>query len=117
MSINRITRERLFQDETIFNQLLPYAKYDDSTELFIHSDASLWSIWELQPQLITKVSDAEAFHMCSQIQELLDSLDHTTSAQFCWITTFDIDQLVHRSMNSYPLRGPAGWMARRWKPA
>jgi hypothetical protein len=114
MSINRITRERLFQDETIFNQLLPYAKYDEQTDLFIHSDASIWSIWELQPLLITKVSDAEAFHISAQIQELLDSLDHTISAQFCWITTFDIEHLVHRSMNTYPLKGPAGWMARRW---
>jgi hypothetical protein len=114
MSINRITRERLFQDETIFNQLLPYAKYDEQCDLFIHSDASLWSIWELQPQLITKVSDADAFHLCTQIQELLDSLEHNISAQFCWVTTFDIDQLINRSMNSYPLRGPAGWMARRW---
>lgn len=114
MSINRITRERLFQDESVFNQLLPYAKYDEEHELFIHTDASLWSIWELQPQLITKVSDAEAFQLCAHIQELFDSLDHTVSAQVSWITTFDIDGLVHKSMNNYPLRGPAGWMARRW---
>ena len=65
MSINRLTRERLFQDESVFNQLLPYAKFDDEFDLFIHTDASIWSIWELQPQLITKVSDAEAFQLCA----------------------------------------------------
>ena len=51
---------------------------------------SLWSLWELQPQWITKVSDMEAFQMSAHMQELLDSLDHTVSAQFCWSisTTF-----------------------------
>lgn len=114
MSINRITRERLFQDETVFNSLLPYAKYDEEFGMFVHSDASLWSMWELQPILITKTSDSEAFHLCQHIQEMLDSLDHTISAQFVWITTFDVDDLVKDSINRYPTRGPAGWMAKRW---
>jgi hypothetical protein len=87
MSINRITRERLFQDEKLFNSLLPYAKYDDDHKLFVHSDASLWSIWDLQPLWLTKTSDSEAFQICASIQEMLDALDHTISAQFVWITT------------------------------
>lgn len=114
MSINRLTRERLFKDETLFNKLLPFAKYDEEFELFVHTDASLWSLWELQPQWITKVSDAEAFQLSSHIQEMLDSLDHTISAQFCWITTFDVEDMLKRCVNTYPMRGPAGWMARRW---
>jgi hypothetical protein len=114
MSINRLTRDRLYQDESLFNQLLPFAKYDPEFQMFVHTDASLWSLWELQPQWITKVSDMEAFQMSAHMQELLDSLDHTVSAQFCWITTFDVDNLLKRSLTNYPLRGPAGWMARRW---
>lgn len=114
MSISRLTRERLYQDEQLFNELLPYAKYDSEFELFIHTDASLWSIWELQPQWITKVSDTEAFQLCQHVQELLDSMDHTVSVQFNWITTFDVDDLLNDSINRYPTRGPAGWMTRRW---
>lgn len=114
MSITRLTRERLYQDETVFNQLLPFAKYDEEQSLFIHTDASLWSIWELSPQWITKVSDAEAFQMTQSIQEMVDSLDHDISLQLSWITTFDIDDLLRDCINRYPCRGPAGWMARRW---
>lgn len=114
MSINRLTKERLFQDETVFNSLLPYAKYDDEYGLFVHSDASLWSIWELQPAVITKTSDSEAFQLSSSMQEMLDALDHTVSAQFVWITTFDVDQLLKDSIDRYPAGGTAGWMARRW---
>lgn len=114
MSINRITRERLFQDETIFNQLLPYAKYDDEYQMFVHSDASFWSIWELKPQWITKVSDHEAFQLTEQMQEITDSLDHTISVQVNWITTFDVDDLIKETINQYPLSGAAGWMTKRW---
>lgn len=114
MSITRLTRERLYQDEHVFNNLLPFAKYDEEYEMFIHTDASLWSIWELQPLWITKVSDSEAFQMSQHVQELLDSLDHVISAQFSWITTFDVDDILRDSINRYPCRGPAGWMARRW---
>ena len=114
MSINRLTRQRLFQDEELFNKLLPFAKYDEEFELFVHTDASLWSIWELQPKWITKVSDADAFQLCERVQEMLDSLEHTISAQFCWITTFDVEDLLRDCINRYPLSGPAGWMARRW---
>lgn len=114
MSISRLTKERLYQDEQLFNELLPFAKYDEEYELFIHTDASLWSIWELQPQWITKVSDTEAFQLCAHVQELLDSMDHTVSVQFNWVTTFDVDDLLHDCINRYPTRGPAGWMARRW---
>ena len=114
MSINRITRERLFQDEKLFNSLLPNAKYDDDHKLFVHSDASLWSIWDLQPLWLTKTSDSEAFQICASIQEMLDALDHTISAQFVWITTFDVDDLISDSLTKYPTSGPAGWMARRW---
>jgi len=114
MSINRVTRERLFKDETLFNSLLPYAKYDEERELFIHSDASLWSILELQPLWILKVSDSAAFQICEQVQELFDSLEHTVSVQVSWITTFDVDDVLHHCLNGYPLSGPAGWMAKRW---
>lgn len=114
MSINRLTRERLFQDETVFNSLLPFAKYDEVYGTFIHSDASLWSIWELQPNVITKTSDSEAFQLSASMQEMLDALDHSISAQVVWITTFDVDNLLKDSINRYPTSGPAGWMARRW---
>src|SRR5262249_44406778 len=114
MSISRLTKERLYQDEQVFNQLLPFAKYDEEFEIFIHADASLWSMWELQPQWITRVSDVEAFQTCTHMQELLDSLEHDTSVQFSWITTFDVDNLLRDCINRYPCRGPAGWMARRW---
>ncbi|RMG44030.1 MAG: hypothetical protein D6719_02610 [Candidatus Dadabacteria bacterium] len=114
MSISRITRERLYQDETVFNKLLPYAKYDEEQQIFVHSDASLWSLWELQPQWITKTSDSDAYRMCAHVQEMLDSFEHTISAQFCWITTFDVDDLLKACIDRYPTNGPAGWMARRW---
>jgi len=114
MSIDRLTRERLYKDENLFNQLLPYAKYDEEHEIFVHSDASLWSIWELQPQLITKTSDHEAFQLCQSIQEMFDSLDETISAQFVWITTFDVEEILKTCVSQYPSTGPAGWMAKRW---
>ena len=114
MSINRLQRQRLFQDEELFNKLLPFARYDQENQIFVHTDASLWSIWELQPKWITKVSDAEAFQLCERVQEMLDSLDHTFAAQFCWITTFDVEDLLRDCMNRYPLSGPSGWMAKRW---
>jgi hypothetical protein len=114
MSINRITRERLFKDERVFNELLPYAKYDSDYNLFLHSDASLWQIFELQPQWITKTSDAAAFQLTESMQELLDSLDHLYSVQFNWITTFEIESLLRDSLNRYPISGPAGWMSQRW---
>jgi hypothetical protein len=85
MGINRLQRQRLFQDEELFNKLLPFARYDQENSIFVHTDASLWSIWELQPKWITKVSDAEAFQLCERVQEMLDSLDHNFSAQFCWV--------------------------------
>lgn len=114
MSINRLTRKRLFQDEELFNKLLPFARYDSENDIFIHTDASLWSIWELQPKWITKVSDAEAFQLTERIQEMLDSLEHTYAAQFCWVTTFDVEDLLRNCLSSYPLTGPAGWMTKRW---
>jgi len=114
MSINRITRERLYQDETLFNQLLPLARYDDEQNLFIHSDASIWSIWELQPQWITKTSDSDAYQLCSSIQEMLDALEHNISVQFVWITTFDVQGILKSCIDKYPVGGVHGWMARRW---
>ena len=114
MGINRLTRNRLFQDEELFNKLLPFARYDQENELFIHTDASIWSMWELQPKWITKVSDAEAFQLTERVQELLDSLEHTISAQVSWITTFDVEDLLRNCISSYPISGPAGWMTRRW---
>lgn len=114
MSISRITKQRLFQDEAIFNELLPYAKYDDEQGLFLHADASIWSIWELQPKWLTQTSDDQAFQLSQSLQELLDALDPSISAQFSWITTFDVDYILHDSLNKYPTTGVAGWMARRW---
>ncbi len=114
MSINRITRERLFRDERVFNELLPYAKYDSEFQIFLHSDASLWQIFELQPQWITKTSDAAAFQLTESIQELFDSLEHLYSVQFNWVTTFEIEGLLRDSLKRYPRSGPAGWMAQRW---
>jgi len=114
MSINRLTRERLFADDRLFNKLLPFAKYDDEQQCFIHSDASLWTIFELQPLWITKTSDAEAFNMTESVQEMLDSLDPAFSVQVSWITTFDVENLLRDNINRYPSSGPAGWMAKRW---
>lgn len=82
MSINRLQRQRLFQDEELFNKLLPFARYDQENAIFVHTDASLWSIWELQPKWITKVSDAEAFQLCERVQEMLDSMEHTFQLSF-----------------------------------
>ena len=114
MSINRLTRNRLFQDEELFNKLLPFARFDEENDLFIHTDASLWSIWELQPKWITTVSDAEAFQLTERVQELLDSFEHNVAAQFCWVTTFDVEDLLRNCLYSYPLSGAAGWMTKRW---
>ncbi len=114
MSLSRITRERLYKDETLFNQLLPFHRYDDKRGVFVHVDASLWSIWELQPKWITSTSDAEAFDLTNRIQEMVDALDHTISVQFNWITTFDIEDELRKNLTEYPTTGVAGWMARRW---
>ena len=114
MSISRITKQRLFQDEALFNSLLPYAKWDDEQKVFVHSDAARWMIFELHPKWLTRTSDSEAFQLCQSIQETIDSLDHTMSVQFNWITTFDVEELLDKNINGYPTRGPSGWMARRW---
>ena len=114
MSISRLTRSRLYQDETLFNALLPFAKYDEEQGLFLHSDASLWALFELQPKWIATISDSEAFQICSNIQEMMDSMEHTISAQWSWVSTFDIEDTLHQSLHSYPLSGSAGWMAKRW---
>ncbi|MCB0338336.1 MAG: TraC family protein, partial [Bdellovibrionales bacterium] len=114
MSIARITRERLYKDEALFNELLPYAKYDEELGLFIHSDATIWSMWELTPLLLTSTSDSQAFQTCTAIQELLDSLEHHIVVQFNWVVTFDIDGLLQNCVTQYPMDGPGGWMAQRW---
>ena len=113
-AISRITKKRLFEDETLFNSLLPYAKYDSEYQIFVHSDASLWALLELQPRWLTKTSDSEAYELSASIQEVLDSLDHTVSAQFSWITTFDVEELITKNLQGYPRTGAAGWMASRW---
>jgi len=114
MSITRLTRERLYADEKTFNSLLPYVKWDPQKQVFVHSDASLWSIWEAEPLLLTSTSDTHAFQSCAALQELLDALDPRMSVQFNWITSFDVEDLLNRSLSDYPLNGAAGWMARRW---
>lgn len=114
MSINRITRERLYRDERTFNELLPYAKYDDEFGLFIHTDASLWSMWELSPKWMTSTSDMEAFQLSAQIQEMCDSLPPHISVQWNWITTFEVEHLLRRNISEYPSGGVGGWMAKRW---
>lgn len=114
MSIDRLTRERLYKDEALFNELLPFAKYDEEQGLFIHTDASLWSLWELKPKIFATASDSEAFQLTGRIQEMFDALDHTISAQFVWVTTFDIDNLLQMCLREYPTHGLAGWMAKRW---
>ena len=114
MSISRLTRSRLYQDEKLFNSLLPYVKWDYENMVFVHGDASLWSIWLLKPILLTSISDAAAFQACGSVQELLDSLDERISVQFSWITNFDIQDILDRCLHDYPLSGVAGWMARRW---
>ena len=113
-SLNRTTRQRLFQDEELFNHLLPFARFDDEQGIFVHADASLWAMYELEPKWLTSTSDTDAFDLTKQFQELLDSLDPDISCQCCWITTFDVDGVLRKAMNSYPLSGPAGWMAKRW---
>jgi hypothetical protein len=114
MSINRITRERLYRDEELFNKLLPYGKFHEEFELFVHSDASLWSLWEINPRWITSTSDSLAFQTTASIQEMTDSLDHRVSVQFNWVTTFDVEELLNRCEKEYPADGAAGWMAKRW---
>ncbi len=114
MSISRITRARLYEDEALFNELLPYAKYDEEMKVFLHADASIWSIWELQPLLLTATSDSRAFEICKDIQELLDAINPHISVQVNWVNTFDIEGLLYDSWTTYPKSGPAGWMARRW---
>ena len=112
--LTRITRNRLYEDEALFNELLPYVKWDEERKIFLHADASLWSIWQLRPLLLTSVSQAQAFQACATIQELLDSLDENISVQFSWVTTFDVNDVLNRCLYDYPLTGVAGWMARRW---
>ena len=94
MSISRITKERLYQDEELFNSLLSYAKYDEENGLFVNADAALWSIWELQPKPLVVVSDAEAFQISESIQEMVDSFESNISVQLSWITTFDVDGVL-----------------------
>ncbi len=114
MSITRLTRQRLYTDEALFNSLLPYVKWDAESGVFVHSDASLWSIWQLNPLLLTSTSDAYAFQTCQLIQELVDSLDQRISVQFNWVTTFDVNDQLNRCLYDYPLSGVSGWMAKRW---
>lgn len=114
MSISRFQRDRLYQDEELFNKLLPYVKWDDVNQVFVHSDASLWSIWTLAPLPLTSISDTSAFQACATLQELLDALNDKISVQFSWITTFDVDNILNRSVSDYPTLGVSGWMARRW---
>ena len=114
MSITRFTRKRLYEDEALFNKLLPYVKWDFMNQVFVHADGSLWSIWQLQPLLLTSTSDAQAFQVCQSMQELVDSLDQKICVQFSWITTFDVETILERCLRDYPLTGVGGWMARRW---
>jgi TraC protein/TraG P-loop domain len=114
MSISRITRKRLFDDEELFNKLLPFAAYDEENGLFWHADTSVWAMFELSPLWILSISDASAYQISQQFQEMLDSLDTNISVQVNWITTFDVDNLLERSIKEYPTSGPAGWMAKRW---
>lgn len=114
MSINRLTRQRLYEDEQLFNKLLPYAKWDEANGVFLNADASIWSIWELSPLLLTSISDAAAFQITHTVQELVDSLDHNICVQFSWITSFDIEDSLQRCLHEYPCEGVPGWMARRW---
>ena len=114
MSISRLTRERLYNDEALFNNLLPYVKWDEEKRVFVHSDASFWSIWELRPLILTAVPEVEAFRICSVLQEILDSMDHLICVQFNWITTFDVEGELDRTLREYPREGVAGWMAHRW---
>jgi len=104
----------LYQDEALFNNLLPYVKWDNENLLFLHSDASIWSMWYLKPVLLTSISDAAAFQTCAAVQELVDSLDNRISVQFSWVTSFDIHDILDRCLYDYPLDGVAGWMSRRW---
>lgn len=114
MSISRLTRQRLYHDEGLFNKLLPYVKWDDESQVFLHADASIWSIYEMHPLLLTSTSDVEAFQLCGIFQEMIDSLDQRISLQVNWITTFDIEDILDKSIRDYPLDGVAGWMAGRW---
>lgn len=114
MSISRITKKRLYEDDELFNSLLPYAKYDENHQIFINTDASLWSIWELEPIWMVTVSDEEAFYVCNKLQEMVDSLEESISVQVSLITTFDVEEILKKSLKDYPVSGVAGWMARRW---
>lgn len=114
MSISRLTRQRLYEDEALFNSLLPYVKWDPIHGVFVHSDASLWSIWELRPLLLTSTSDVEAFQICNTIQELVDSMSVEVSLQFNWIATYDVEHILHRCLRDYPQDGIRGWLAQRW---
>lgn len=114
MSITRLTRQRLYQDEALFNNLLPYAKWDGEHEIFVHADASLWSIFQLRPLVLTSASNSHAYQVVTDIQELFDSLDWRISVQFNWVTTFDVEDILDHCVHDYPTSGISGWMARRW---
>ena len=114
MSLSRLTRDRLYKDEALFNSLLPYVKWDEGKQVFLHADASIWSIWELHPLLLSTTSEASAFQMCHALQEMFDSLDYRISVQVSWITSFDVEGMLYKCLNDYPLTGIGGWMARRW---
>ncbi len=114
MGISRLTKERLFHDEELFNNLLSYAEYDREYGIFFHSDTSFWSIFRLQPLGITQVSDTDAFQTAEQIQELFDTFEPNMAVQVNWITSFEIESLLRENIAEYPMSGPAGWMARRW---
>ena len=105
MSISRLTRQRLYEDEALFNQLLPYVKWDAEHQVFVHADASIWSMWLLSPLLLTSTSDAYAFQTCAAVQELVDSLDQKIAVQFNWITTFDVEDILDKCVHDYPLNG------------
>ena len=114
MSINRITRQRLYQDEELFNSLLQYAKYDEEYQVFVNADAAIWSVWELSPRWLYTISDEEAFQICGNLQEMVDSFDHNFSLQFIWVSTYDVEAILKKSLREYPTSKVAGWMARRW---
>ena len=113
-AISRITKKRLFEDEALFNSLLPFAKFDSEYQVFVHGDASIWALMELQPRWLTKTSDAEAYQLTQSIQEILDALDSSISVQWSWVTTFDVEDTIKKNLDSYPTSGSAGWMAHRW---
>ncbi len=114
VSLSYIQKKRIYEHEESFSSLLPYASYDEKNGLFIHHDASLWSIFEFEPISIVNVSDSDALEFNKSFHGFLDSLPDDISVQISVITTFDVHNLIYKNLIQYPLNNTAGWISKKW---